>query len=112
MDKQELAQIKAKHNTQYQIRPHFKDKFRPAEAKAAIERILPELVIQEQKRAQQGKKSKQKEEEEDSEEEEESDWKSDLGKVVSQRVKETLVGLNKDERYKYIVQTTVGENNG
>ena len=28
------------------------------------------------------------------------------------QAKEALIGLKKDERYKYIVQTTVGENNG
>ena len=35
-----------------------------------------------------------------------------MGKAVSQKVKEGLVNLRKDERYKYIVQVTVGENNG
>lgn len=32
-------------NSNYNIRPPFKDKFRPAEAKAAIEKLIPDLVL-------------------------------------------------------------------
>jgi hypothetical protein len=32
-------------NSTYNIRPPFKDKFRAAEAKAVIERILPDIVL-------------------------------------------------------------------
>ena len=49
MNKQELqaaALIQAKHNSSYQIRPPFKNKFRPAEAKAVIEKIIPDTVLQ------------------------------------------------------------------
>ena len=40
----------AKAQTQYQIRPPFKAKFRPAEARAAIEKLIPELVRQHKQR--------------------------------------------------------------
>ena len=39
-----IEQFAAKAQTQYQIRPPFKAKFRPAEARAAIEKLIPELV--------------------------------------------------------------------
>ena len=36
----------AKAQTEYQIRPPFKAKFRPAEARALIEKLIPDLVRQ------------------------------------------------------------------
>ena len=33
-------------------------------------------------------------------------------KLIADKVKDELKGLKKDERYKYIVQVTLGENNG
>ena len=104
---QAYASIAAKNTSSYQIRPPFKDKFRPAQAKDAIEKIIPELVKQAQQNAGSGKKRT-----EEGEEEEAEDWKSELAKTLSAQSKQTLINLKKDERYKYIVQTTVGENNG
>ena len=49
MDRKEAlaaAQIQAKHSSCYQIRPPFKNKFRPAEAKTVIEKIIPDIVLQ------------------------------------------------------------------
>ena len=45
---QAYASIAAKNNSSYQIRPAFKEKFRPAEAKAVIEKIIPDIVRQTQ----------------------------------------------------------------
>lgn len=49
-----LEQFAAKAQTQYQIRPPFKQKFRPAEGRAAIEKLLPDLVRQYYQRKTQG----------------------------------------------------------
>ena len=32
-------------NSNYNIRPTFKDKFRPAEAKAIIDQLIPDVVL-------------------------------------------------------------------
>ena len=105
---QAYASIAAKNNSSYQIRPAFKEKFRPAEAKAVIEKIIPDIVRQTQQKAQIGRKKQGDQDDE----EEAADWKSELAKTLSARSKQALVDLKKDERYKFIVQTTVGENNG
>ena len=42
----DISKFAAKAQTQYQIRPPFKSKFRPAEARAAIEKLIPDLVRQ------------------------------------------------------------------
>ena len=36
----------------------------------------------------------------------------EMAKTIADRVKDDLKGLKKDPRYKYIVQVTMGENNG
>ena len=46
-----IEQFKAKAQTEYQIRPPFKAKFRPAEARATIESLIPDLVRQYQQRS-------------------------------------------------------------
>jgi len=45
-----IEQFAAKAQTNYQIRPPFKAKFRPAEARATIEKLIPDLVRQYQQR--------------------------------------------------------------
>ena len=46
-----IEQFKAKAQTEYQIRPPFKSKFRPAEARALIEKLIPDLVRTHQQRS-------------------------------------------------------------
>ena len=46
-----LEQFKAKAQTQYQIRPPFNAKFRPTEARALIEKLIPDLVRQYKQRS-------------------------------------------------------------
>lgn len=83
-------------NSTYNIRPPFKDKFRAAEAKAVIERILPDIVLKHSSpQAADG-----------------ADPKHILSQALSQAVTQALQDLKKDERYKFVVQVTVGENNG
>ena len=117
-----LEQFKAKAQTQYQIRPPFNAKFRPAEARALIEKLIPDLVRQYKQRG--GKEEVAAAAQEDDSEEDEDEegqmrqaaqkenWKDLLARQISLQSKEALVNSRKDERYKYIVQTTVGENNG
>lgn len=45
MERGKPSGIAATDNANYNIRPPFKDKFRAAEAKAAIERVLPDIVF-------------------------------------------------------------------
>ena len=47
---EDLSKFAAKAQTQYQIRPPFKAKFRPAEAREAIEKLIPDMVRQYQQR--------------------------------------------------------------
>jgi tctex1 domain-containing protein 2 len=76
------------NNTEYKIRPPFKAKFRNAEARPLIEKVVADCLLQV-----------------------DADT-SVTAKLMADKVKDTLKGLKKDERYKYIVQVTLGENNG
>jgi Tctex-1 family len=82
----------------YSIRPPFKDKFRAAEAKAVIERIIPDIVLKHS--TLQLSQS------------EAVDRREQLSKELSQQVNQALKDLKKDERYKFVVQVTVGQTNG
>ena len=115
MAMENLDQFKAKVQTEYQIRPPFKNKFRPAEARATIEKLIPDLVRQYQQRqtkAQAAQQANQEEDEYDEESDEEGanrraanqeNWKDILARQISLKSKEALVNARKDERYKYIV---------
>ena len=78
-------------NKTYQIRPSFKDKFRPAEAKEKIEKILREKL----KNAQYNST-------------ELPQWTRD----IAEQTKQELKNLGKDKRYKYLVQVIIGHNTG
>eukprot|EP00347_Sterkiella_histriomuscorum_P006076 403354159 len=78
-------------NKTYQIRPPFKDKFRPAEAKEKIEKIVREKL----KNAQYTSN-------------ELPQWTRD----IADETKQELKNLGKDKRYKYLVQVIIGQNSG
>ena len=100
----------AQSNNSYQIRPPFKDKFRPAEAKALIEKALGEIVLI----YKSGTEIPNTGYDDEREKQESSDVtpKQAMAKAMSERIKNDLKRLKKDERYKYIVQVSVGESNG
>ena len=78
-------------NKTYQIRPSFKDKFRPAEAKEKIEKILATMLKNVQY------------------------TQSDLPQLtreIADKTKSDLKALGKDKRYKYLVQVIIGQNSG
>ena len=89
----------AQDNSNYNIRPPFKDKFRAAEAKTVIEQLVPDIVLKHsgQPLVVDGVAV---------------DPKHELSKELSQAVNQALRELKKDERYKFVVQVSVGENNG
>ena len=82
---------KAKENKQgektYQIRPLFKDKFRPQEAKEKLEKVvkarLKDVIFNPQELNQ---------------------W----CKEIADETKHEIKALNKDKRYKYLVQCIIG----
>ena len=78
-------------NKTYQIRPSFKDKFRPAEAKEKIEKILREKLKNAQYQSN-----------------ELPQWNRD----IADQTKQELKNLGKDKRYKYLVQVIIGHNTG
>jgi hypothetical protein len=45
MERGKPAGVAVTEHSNYNIRPPFKDKFRAAEAKAIIEKLLPDLVL-------------------------------------------------------------------
>ena len=73
----------------YQIRPQFKDKFRPQEAKEKIEKIVKSKLHGVAFNAQ-----------------EIHQWSKD----ISDDTKKEMVDLGKDKRYKYLVQCVIGQN--
>lgn len=75
-------------NTEYKIRPTFKQKFRSAEAKPLIEKVIQDTLALGDKVT------------------------GPVPKLIADSVTQELQGLKKDQRYKFIVQCTVGENNG
>ena len=75
----------------YQIRPQFKDKFRPAEAKERIEKIVHEQLKGKQKNAAE---------------------LNTLTKEIADQCKKELKDLGKDKRYKFLVQCILGANIG
>ena len=80
----------AKQERNYQIKPLFKDKFRPAEARKLIEEVVNEKLKNET-----------------------YDEKSvgRLSKEIADECKKKLMTLQKD-RYKFLVQTMIGPNMG
>ncbi len=78
-------------NKTYQIRPTFKDKFRPAQAKEKIDGILKEKL----KNAQYNPA-------------EVAQWTRDIADTTKSELKK----LNKDARYKFLVQVIIGHNSG
>ena len=75
----------------YQIRPLFKDKFRPGEAKAVIEEIVHENL--------KGKTLNPQE-------------LNAATKLIADETKKKLKELGKDKRYKFLVQCIIGQNVG
>ena len=80
-----------KEEKTYQIRPQFKDKFRPGEAKERIEKIVHAKLKGVQMTPQ---------------------LRNQYTKEIADEVKQELKGLNKDKRYKFLVQCILGENIG
>ena len=78
------------HNIEYKIRPAFNAKFRPAEATPVLEKVITDTMML----ASSYEDTKQ------------------LAKAIADKSKSELRALKKDERYKFIVQVTLGENNG
>ena len=75
----------------YQIRPLFKDKFRPQEAREKMEQIVKKKLQGVTFNAQ-----------------ELNNW----AKEIADETKVELRALNRDKRYKYLVQCTIGFNQG
>lgn len=96
----ERGKPSAAADTNYSIRPSFKDKFRAAEAKSAIERVIPDIVL---------KHSSLQPARSDGEA---VDSKQLLSRELSGAVNQALKELKKDERYKFVVQVSVGDKNG
>ena len=90
MSKKPKANTKDQEKT-YQIRPPFKDKFRPQEAKEKIEAIVHEHLKG---------KSRQPTE------------YPQLTKDIDDQVKKALRESGKDRRYKFLVQCILGQNRG
>ena len=91
MSKKKDTKDKPKTEKTYQIRPQFKDKFRPGEAKEKIEKILHEHLKGKQKTPQE---------------------LNQLTKEIADQVKKELKDLGKDKRYKFLVQCILGQNIG
>ena len=68
--------------TEYKIRPQFKSKFRSAEAKPVIEKVISDCLA--------------------------TSEEASLAKDIAESVKEKLKGLKKDSHYKFMVQVTLG----
>jgi len=68
------------NNTEYKIRPSFKAKFRNAEARPLLEKVVNDCLLQV-----------------------DSTDTSVTTKLIADRVKDELKGLKKDDHYKYIV---------
>ena len=90
MSKKPKADKVEKEKT-YQIRPQFKDKFRPTEAKEKIEQIVHETL-----------KGKTKQPGE----------YPVLTKDIADQCRKALKDLGKDKRYKFLVQCVLGQNKG
>ena len=88
--KKEKAEKEKKEKT-YQIRPQFKDKFRPGEAKEKIEKIVHEHLKGKTKTPQE---------------------LNQLSKEIADQVKKELKDLGKDKRYKFLVHCILGQNIG
>lgn len=67
----------ATSQTEYKIRPPFKTKFRAAEAKPLIEKVIHDVLA--------------------------TGSEQDCGKQIAEQAKEALKGLKKDAHYKYLV---------
>ena len=78
------------HNIEYKIRPPFKTKFRKAEAQPLIEKVITDTLMMAGT----------------------YDNTQAMAKAIADKSKSELQSLKKDERYKFIVQVTLGENNG
>jgi hypothetical protein len=72
--------------TEYTIRPPFKTKFRSAEARPLIEQIISDCLA----------RSNQ----------------ATMAHEIAEKTKDALKGLKKDSHYKFMVQVTLGNNNG
>ena len=81
----------AQANQTFQVRPAFKDKFRPSEAKAKIEEIVQNKLKDQTYQL-----------------EHLANWT----KSIADDVKQELRNLGKDKRYKFLVQVIIGENKG
>ena len=90
------AEAQRKHAQKFKMRPNFKDKFRPGDAKKAIEKLLPDIVSKyqsmdpnaKQKRGRRGQAAavQNEEENEDSDDEEggnSNDWRSQMANEIS-----------------------------
>ena len=80
----------AKGEKTYQIRPQFKDKFRPGEAKEKIEKIVHTHLKTGSNFTPQELNQKTKD--------------------IADEVKRELKALGKDKRYKFLVQCVLGHN--
>ena len=69
---EDLSKFAAKAQTQYQIRPPFKAKFRPAEAREAIEKLIPDMVRQYQQRNIRGQAAAAEDNDSDEDEDDEN----------------------------------------
>ena len=74
----------------YQIRPPFKDKFRPQEAKEKLEKVVKERLD--------GVKTFSEKD------------KGTYTKEIADLCKQEMRNLGKDKRYKFIVQCIMGQN--
>ena len=75
----------------YQIRPQFKDKFRPSEAKEKIEAIVHEHLKDKSRQA--------------------TEYPT-ITKEIADQCRKALKDLGKDKRYKFLVQCILGQNKG
>ena len=76
----------------YQIRPQFKDKFRPGEAKEKLEKIVHNKLKTNSNFSPQELNT--------------------LTKDIATECLHELKALGKDKRYKFLIQCTLGQNQG